>query len=176
MYPITLKENARVNPRTQIPDHRLLTPNIDPPRFTPQRKEDIHLPESGDSAHAWVWISPWTVAKQPTSDVEGWRFAQRWDVPEREWVDNPASITPISRAGLVAQRTWTRIMNKRPIGQSRVGSLYTAEHDHPRQASSSTSAGNVSSASAGTSQRSHRSSSMGSKLVGLVAGQPSKGK
>ena len=180
VIPRIVIENARVNGRSRVPDSRNLTSSIDPPQFTPASKEDISLPRSTDTSSNWIWISKWTVFQSTTdSGPNGWMFAQRWDAPESDWVSDTTSLTPISRAGLVARRTWFRIMKRCPLGQDYLGPVETSENE--------VSETDVPPASAGISRISIersvptsrgqpvRANSMGARLVGLVAGT-AKGK
>jgi hypothetical protein len=173
IIPRTVIENARVNLRTRHSDPRILTPNVDPPHFTPSRKEDISLPPSVDTASEWVWTSKWAVLRDESLvDSDGWRFAQRWDTPKDEWASNPVTISPISRAGLVSQRRWVRVMKKIPAGQGNMNDVDSSE-DEPELHELEFRKNTV----VGKPVRNHpaRVNSLGARLVGLVAGT-SKGK
>ena len=174
VIPCTVVENARVNLRTRHPDPGNLTANIDPPHFTPSRKADISLPSSTDPAYNWSWISKWTVLR--VEGLDGWRFAQRWDTPQNEWVSNPATLSPISRAGLVSRRTWVRVMKRCPVGETRVDDMEGSENEAIDlvQASENVGGGNVNIGNP-VRQQQTRANSMGARLAGLVAGAP-KGK
>lgn len=177
VIPRAVVENARVNLRTRHPDPGNLTANIDPPHFTPSRKADISLPSSTDPGYNWLWISKWTVLHpEGWADLDGWRFAQRWDTPQNEWISNMATLSPISRAGLVSQRTWIRVMKRCPVGENRVDDTEGSENevDDLVQISENVDGGN---AKAGIRVRRQqtRANSMGATLAGLVVGTP-KGK
>ena len=174
----TLVENARVNPRTRNPDPRTLTTNIDPPQFLPSRKKDITLPRSDDLSSKWIWVSKWSVLHdQEMSDIDGWRFAQRWDTPENEWVPRPTLISPISRSGLVARRRWFRIMKKVPIEYNYVGCEDLSDNEDAELPQDTTDFETRRLGKSSTPARNQpaRANSMGAKLVNLMAGI-SKGK
>lgn len=181
IIPCVVTENARVNPRSCLPDPRLLTSSIDPPQFTPARREDISLPPSADAPSKWIWISKWALSQlQPRSDSAGWMFAQRWDTPEDDWVADAASLTPISRAGLVARRMWVRIMKRCPVGENYIGEVETSEIEVSESEFSRAPAGNSSASTERTGAPKLRgppvrTNSMGARIVGLMAGTP-KGK
>jgi hypothetical protein len=177
VIPRIVFENARVNLKTRLPDPRLLNRNADPPRYTPLRKDDITLPSSADIASTWVWMSNWSVSpNDASSHSDGWRFARRWDTPDAEWVNDP-TITPISRSGLVARRTWLRIMKKCPAGQQYLGNMDLSENeDIEFQTSSALEIGSSPTGMhAARPNQPVRTNSMSARLVGLVAGT-SKGK
>jgi len=112
VIPFQVTENARLNPRTRLPDTRLLLASSDPAQY-PLRKDDITLPPStGD--YNWIWMAPWTPLTSAKTNDEGWRFAQRWNTDEEQWSGNPGSLTPVTRAGLVARRTLIRIAKQIP--------------------------------------------------------------
>ena len=180
MIPRIVVESARVNIRSLLPDSRILIGSIDPPQFTPVRKEDISLPRSSDVSSNWIWISKWSVFQAGTdSGTNGWKFAQRWDAPQGDWVNDVAILTPISRAGLVARRTWFRVMKRCPVGQDYLGEIATSETEFSETEFPPALAGN----SRITTERSMlssrgqpiRANSMGARLVGLVTGS-AKGK
>jgi hypothetical protein len=173
VIPCIVVENARVNVRTRQPDPRLLTRNVDPSQYSPVRKEDISLPPSADASSAWVWMSKWNVFHNDgTTDPDGWRFAQRWDTPDLEWVSDP-TITPVSRSGLVARRTWLRIMKKCPAGQEYVGNTELSDNEYMDRETSQRLVATTLQADA--RRQPARINSMSARLVGLVAGS-SKGK
>jgi hypothetical protein len=170
--PKIVVENARVDPRSRRPDPLMLTSHIDPPRYTPSPKEDVTLPRSTDTASTWIWISKWSVSRhEGPSDINGWRYAQRWDAPTSEWVDNPSILTPISRSGLVSRRTWVRIMKRCPAGETYVGNIDSSDTDLPDlpDLPSQTPAKSTS------RTQPTRANSMSARLVNLVVGS-SKGK
>ena len=111
-------ENARVDPRTRRPSSTLLTRGLDPPHF-PTKRDLVVLPSSTDPTLRWSWVTKWSVHRHPDVpyDAEGWRFAQRWDVPSSEWVSDASALTPTSRSGLVARRVWVRIAKLYPREQ-----------------------------------------------------------
>ena len=169
--PCAVVENARVNLRTRQPDPKNLTTNIDPPHFTPSRKADISLPTSTDPAYSWIWISKWSVLRlEDLADLDGWRFAQRWDTPQSEWVSNSAALSPISRAGLVARRTWVRVMKRCPVGENPADDLESSKNDAVDlpQIAENMAGGNVKVVIPVRKQT--RANSMGARLAGLVAG------
>lgn len=176
IIPCVVTENSRVNSRSRLPDPRILTSNIDPPQFTPASKEDIFLPRTSDASSTnWVWISKWTVFEpDPDSCPGGWKFAQRWDAPESDWVGDATSLTPISRAGLVARRTWFRIMKKCSVGQDNLGEVETSENEVSETeiplALAGTSRISVDRSVLNSQAQPVRSNSMGARLVGLVTG------
>ena len=177
VIPCAVVENARVNLRTRHPDPGNLTVNIDPPHFTPSRKADIPLPSSTDPAYYWNWISKWTVVHvEGLADMDGWRFAQRWDTPQNEWVSNPATLSPISRAGLVSRRTWVRVMKRCSVGENRVDDMEGSENEAVDLVQTSENVdGDNAKVDIPIRRQQTRSNSMGARLVGLVAGTP-KGK
>lgn len=181
VIPRVVMEHARVNPRSCLPDPRLLTRSIDPPQFAPACREDISLPPSADASFKWIWISKWALSQAGShSGSAGWMFAQRWDAPECDWVVDAASLTPISRAGLVARRTWVRIVKRCPIGEDHIGEVQTSdievselEFSRPPEGNSSVSADRTSAPK--LRGQPVRTNSMGARLIGLVTGTP-KGK
>ena len=181
VIPCVVTENARVNSRSCLPDPQLLTSSSDPPQFTPARREDISLPPSADALSKWIWISKWTLSQpEPWSGSTGWMFAQRWDTREGDWVVDAASLTPISRAGLVARRKWVRIMKRCPVGEDYIGEVETSELEMSESEFSQAPAGKSSASTERTSAPKLRgppvrANSMGARIVGLVAGTP-KGK
>jgi hypothetical protein len=130
VIPYQIVENARVDLRTRRPSPTLLTPRLDPPHF-PKKRDRVVLPSSTDPTLRWDWITKWSVRRHPDvpSDAEGWRFAQRWDVPASEWVSDPAALTPTSRAGLVARRVWGRIAKLYPREQHLVEDTDTSNSE-----------------------------------------------
>ena len=176
VIPYTVVENARVNPRTRLPDPRALTANVDPPQFTPSRKQDISLPKTKEPSAKWIWISKWTVScDQTLTDPDGWRYAQRWDTPKDEWVSNPANLSPISRSGLASRRTWVRLMKYSPVQHDHVGGVDSSENETVDNAPPRTSEPVDTRPAPRPRTQPSRTNSMGARLVGLVAGN-SKGK
>lgn len=170
-------EHARVNIRTRLPDPGTLTANIDPPQFTPLRKEAMSLPSSHDPSFEWVWKSKWALSRnEGQANQDGWRFAQRWDIPREEWTSNPATLSPISRSGLVSERYWVRIMKRCPVGQPPVDDVESSENevDSLEVSKDLVRRSNV---RVGATVRGQptRTNSMGARLVNLVAGT-TKGK
>jgi hypothetical protein len=136
---------------------------------------------SEDPSSKWIWISKWTISRDSgLTDMDGWRYAQRWESPERAWISDPVSLTPISRSGLVSRRKWIRIMKRSSLEQSHIQDT-NSPGDHPvrpdiRQHSEGmlgSIAGNGSASPVRTQPT--RPNTMGARLVGLVAGT-SKGK
>lgn len=113
------------------------------------------------------------------SGSNGWKFAQRWDAPQGDWVGNATILTPISRAGLVARRTWFRVMKRCPVGQDYLGEIETSETEVSESEISPAPVGisrTATERSVPSSQgQSVRANSMGARLVGLVTGS-AKGK
>lgn len=168
-------ENARLNSRTHHPDPQSLISNIDPPRFTPCRRQDITLPQSSNPSLKWIWVSKWTVSSE--QGVDGWRFAQRWDATENEWVSDSSSISPISRSGLVARRRWFRSMKKVPIGHNYVEYADSSESEgiEPPRRLTEVEGSRAGPNNVRVRPQPSRTNSMSARLVGLVAGT-SKGK
>jgi hypothetical protein len=126
-------------------------------------------------------MSKWSVFHNDSkTNPEGWRFAQRWDNPDTEWVKD-CTITPISRSGLVARRIWMRIMKKCPAGQTYVPNMDVSENEDVGFETLPTNAVVASVSSPSQADISSRrvqpvkASSLSARLVGLVAGT-SKGK
>jgi hypothetical protein len=121
-------------------------------------------------------MSKWTVScDQNLTDPDGWRYAQRWDAPNDEWVSNPANLSPISRSGLASRRTWVRVMKYCPAQHEYVGDVDSSENETLDNAPPPTSERIETSAPARPRTQPLRTNSMGARLVGLVAGT-SKGK
>ena len=175
VVPYEVVEHARVDLRTRRPQPTLLIPRLDPPHFVPTEKELIPLPSSTDPSLQWGWISKWSIRRHPDlpCDADGWRFAQRWDSPPADWIPDALYLAPISRAGLVSQRVWIRVMKRYPREQHIIDHADISETDDVETHVSLVSDGAlapvaVPDTSAGSKQA--KSGSMSSKLLGLVAG------
>lgn len=153
-------EHARVNPRPRQPDTRLLNPSVDPPQYTPKPKDQVSLPQSSVSTLQWAWLSKWTIYPRTNSNDEGWSFAQDWYVSEEEWISDMSSIPPPQRSGIVARRTWIRIMKK--CTPEEIVNLASV-NEAPQLPIPTRKPTRVS-----------RSNSVGARLLGLVVGTPSR--
>jgi len=133
------------------------------------------LPSSTDPSLEWGWISKWSIRRHPDlpCDAEGWRFAQRWDSPPTDWTPDPLYLAPISRAGLVSRRVWVRIMKRYPREQHIIDHTDISETDDIETHVSLVPESGVTRIAVpdtSTSSNQAKSGSMGSKLLGLVAG------
>jgi hypothetical protein len=154
-------ENARINPKTGLIDDRIMNYGVDPPNFVPKPKDQFSLPFGTDFAHSWVWGGRWTVAAN--SDIDGWSFSTKWTSTPEEWVTDLDQLPSNPRSGILARRSWVRVMRK----LNTANYLQTLDQDNE-------SSIQLEPPSPRKVNRSSRSNSLSSKIMGLVIGTPNR--